>query len=77
MFRCTVSGTGDAYCVEHSYAYLAENWVMLTLWNIACINNKWWNQNLENSSVLYMVRKCLCDGNADDLHRGHKGSGIF
>ena len=70
MFKCTVSGTGDAYCVEHSYAYLAENWVMLTLWNIACINNKWWNQNLENSSVCYIWLENVCViGNADDLHR--------
>ena len=60
MFECTVSDTGDAYCVEYSYAYLAENWVMLSLLNIACINNKWWNQNLENSSMCYKWLKSVC-----------------
>ena len=70
MFKFTVSGTGDAYPVEYLYAYLAENvWCLLFL-NIGCVNNKWWNQNLENSCVLYMVRKCLCDGNDDDNDNG-------
>ena len=70
-FKFIASGTCDAYPVENLYnAYPVKDLVIMTLLLILHVLVMWWNQNLENSCLLLMIRKCLYDGSDDDNDDG-------
>ena len=71
MFKFTVSGKGDVHPVEYLSAYLACNWVRPTLFEYCMYQYEVMESKFRKwLCVLYMVRKCFCDGNDGDNDNG-------